>query len=189
MGKVCSAVLVYVIGLVVASVAPAQSLEEDVTPLVKSSCLLCHGDLTVTPPNLQSLGFDLADPEMLRAWERVEDGEMPPLGAPRPDRAIEMEIVRSFGDLLTQLSERGDANGSLLDQTPVLFGSNLGNASSHQAKNLPILFAGGGYRHGQHIAHDAEHNTPLCNLFVTMLQSMGMETDSFGQSTGALTWS
>jgi len=104
-------------------------------------------------------------------------------------KKIETEIVRSFGGLLTQLSERGDANGSLLDQTTVLFGSNLGNASSHQAKNLPILFAGGGYRHGQHIAHDAEHNTPLCNLFVTMLQSMGMETDSFGQSTGALTWS
>ena len=104
-------------------------------------------------------------------------------------KKIEMEIVRSFGGLLTQLSERDDANGSLLDQTTVLFGSNLGNASSHQAKNLPILFSGGGYRHGQHIAHDAEHNTPLCNLFVTMLQSMGMETDSFGQSTGALTWS
>ena len=104
-------------------------------------------------------------------------------------KKIETEIVRSFGGLLTQLSERGDANGSLLDQTTVLFGSNLGNASSHQAKNLPILFAGGGYRHGQHIAHDAENNTPLCNLFVTMLQSMGMETDSFGQSTGALIWS
>ena len=104
MGKVCSAVLVYVIGLVAASVAPAQSLEEDVTPLVKSSCLLCHSDLTVTPLNLQSLGFDLADPETLRAWERVfervEDGEMPPLGAPRPDRAI---VETALGSLKRSL--------------------------------------------------------------------------------------
>ena len=71
----------------------------------------------------------------------------------------------------------------------MLFGSNLGNANSHVATNLPILVAGGGFRHGQHIVHDGEQNAPLCNLFVTMLQSMGMETESFGQSTGTLTWS
>ncbi|MCZ6618119.1 MAG: DUF1552 domain-containing protein, partial [Gammaproteobacteria bacterium] len=104
-------------------------------------------------------------------------------------KKIEMEIVRNFADLLTQLAVRGDGNGSLLDQTTVLFGSNLGNASSHKAKNLPILIAGGGFRHGQHIAYDSQHNTPLCNLFVTLLQTMGMETDSFGQSTGVLSWS
>ena len=104
MRKACSAVLVYVIGLVVASVALAQSLEEDVTPLVKSSCVLCHGDLTVTPLNLQSLGFDLADPETLRAWERVfervESGEMPPLGAPQPDGAI---VETALGSLKRSL--------------------------------------------------------------------------------------
>ena len=84
---------------------------------------------------------------------------------------------------------RGDANGSLLDTTTVLFGSNLGNANSHQPKNLPILVAGGGYRHGRHIVHEGAQNAPLCGLFVTMLQSMGMEAESFGQSTGSLTWS
>ena len=104
-------------------------------------------------------------------------------------KMIEMEIVRKLARLLTQLSERGAAHGSLLEKTTVLFGSNLGNASSHAAKNLPILIAGGGYRHGQHIEHDAGHNTPLCNLYVTLLQSMGLPTESFGQSTGALTWS
>ena len=104
-------------------------------------------------------------------------------------KKIERQIVRSFGDLLAQLSERGDADGSLLDQTTVLFGSNLGNANSHQPKDLPILVAGGGYRHGRHIVQDGGENAPLCNLFVTLLQSMGMETESFGQSTGALTWS
>ena len=104
-------------------------------------------------------------------------------------KKIETEIVRSFESLLTSLSERRDANGSLLDQTTVLFGSNLGNANSHRPKDLPILVAGGGYRHGQHLVHDGGRNAPLCNLFVTLLQSMGIETDSFGQGTGALTWS
>ncbi len=103
-------------------------------------------------------------------------------------KKIEWQIVESFGGLLTELSSRTDANGSLLDQTTVLFGSNLGNANSHEPKDLPILLAGGDYRHGQHIQHKGEHNAPLCNLFVTMLQNLGLETDSFGQSTGTLTW-
>ncbi len=112
-------------------------------------------------------------------------------------KKIETEIVRNFGGLLTQLSERSDANGSLLDHTSVLLGSNLGNANSHASKYLPVLLAGGGYRHGQHIMHGppvqdrdkGEEDAPLCNLFVTLLQSMGVETDSFAQSTGSLTWS
>ena len=104
-------------------------------------------------------------------------------------KRVETQIVERFDGLLTELTERSDAEGSLLDTTTVLFGSNLGNANSHVATNLPILVAGGGFRHGQHIVHDGEQNAPLCNLFVTMLQSMGMETESFGQSTGTLTWS
>ncbi|MCY3969471.1 MAG: hypothetical protein OXG74_06035, partial [Acidobacteria bacterium] len=63
-----------------------------------------------------------------------------------------------------------------------------GNANSHEPKDLPILVAGGGFSHGQHIVHEGEHNAPLCNLYVTLLQSMGVETDSFGQSTSTLTW-
>jgi len=103
-------------------------------------------------------------------------------------RMVEAGVISAFGDLLTQLSERSDSNGSLIDQTTVLFGSNLGNANAHTAHDLPILLAGGGFRHGKHIAHEGE-NAPLCNLFVTMLQNMGVETESFGQSTGELNWS
>ena len=103
-------------------------------------------------------------------------------------KKIEVEIVKAFGGLLTQLGERSDANGPLIDHTTVLFGSNLGNANAHTPRDLPILIAGGGYRHGKHIVHEGKENAPLCNLFVTMLQSMNVETDSFGQSTGALTW-
>ena len=103
-------------------------------------------------------------------------------------KKIEVEIVKAFGGVLTQLAERSDANGALIDQTTVLFGSNLGNANAHTTQDLPILVAGGGYRHGQHIMHKGEENAPLCNLFATMLQSMGVETESFGQSSGKLTW-
>ena len=104
-------------------------------------------------------------------------------------KKIETEIVRAFGDLLTDLAGRGDAGGSLLERTMVLFGSNLGNANAHTPVDLPILLAGGGFAHGTHVVHEGGRNAPLCNLFVTMLRSMGVEADSFGQSTGALTWS
>ena len=104
-------------------------------------------------------------------------------------KKIETQVVSAFGDLLTDLQARGDASGSLLDKSTVLFGSNLGNANAHTPVDLPILLAGGGFAHGRHVVHEGEHNAPLCNLFVTMLQNMGVETDSFGQSTGTLTWS
>ena len=104
-------------------------------------------------------------------------------------KKIEAEIVRAFGDLLTDLAGRGDAGGSLLERTMVLFGSNLGNANAHTAADLPILLAGGGFAHGTHVVHEGGRNAPLCNLFVTMLRNMGVEADSFGQSTGALAWS
>ncbi|MDE0035926.1 MAG: DUF1552 domain-containing protein [Gammaproteobacteria bacterium] len=104
-------------------------------------------------------------------------------------KIVETEIVRRFGELLTALREQGDGDGSVLDHTTLLFGSNLGNANSHVAVNLPILLAGGGFSHGKHIVHEGEHNAPLCNLFVTMLRSVGVEAESFGQSTGALIWS
>ncbi len=103
-------------------------------------------------------------------------------------KRVEVEIVKAFGGLLTELTERSDANGPLLDQTTVLFGSNLGNANAHTPVDLPILVAGGGFSHGRHIVHEGEHNAPLCNLYVTLLRNMGVETDAFGQSTGTLTW-
>ncbi len=80
------------------------------------------------------------------------------------------------------------SRSDLIGSTAMLFGSNLGNANSHEPKDLPILVAGGGFSHGQHIVHEGRHNAPLCNLYVTLLQSMGVETDAFGQSTSTLTW-
>jgi hypothetical protein len=99
---------------------------------------------------------------------------------------VESAVVREFGRFLKKLHESREADGSLLDKTMVLFGSNLGNASSHDTKNMPIVFAGGGFRHGQHLAFDRDNNYPLPNLFVSMLQRLGMETDTFGTGTGPM---
>ncbi|TLD68654.1 DUF1552 domain-containing protein [Phragmitibacter flavus] len=98
-------------------------------------------------------------------------------------RLIERAEFNAFNTLLTNLKAKKEGNGNLLDNTMVLFGSNLGNANSHDFRNLPLILAGGGFQHGQHLAFDQKNNTPLSNLFVQMLQHMGMETDQFGSST------
>jgi hypothetical protein len=89
--------------------------------------------------------------------------------------------------LLKDLANKPEGDRRLLDQTMILFGSNMGDANTHDNTNLPILLAGGGFRHGQHLAFRREHDKPLCNLFVTMLQHLGIESDTFGSSTGTLT--
>ena len=103
-------------------------------------------------------------------------------------KKIETEIVSQFGRLLAQLKAKKEAGGSLLDNTMTLFGSNLGNANAHDPRNLPVFLAGGSFKHGRYIAHDRHDNTPLSNLFVTMLQNMGIEAESFATSNGTLNW-
>jgi len=100
-------------------------------------------------------------------------------------RRIETAQMRAIANFLRSMDTRQEQGRSLLDNTVTLFGSNLGNANSHDTRNLPILVAGGGYRHGQHIRLDSENNTPLSNLFVDMLQTVGIETDHFGSSIAA----
>ncbi len=104
-------------------------------------------------------------------------------------RRVETEIVKRIGALLDTLQTKSEGGSSLLDQTQILFGSNLGNANSHNAENLPILVAGSDFKHGEHVVHDADHNSPLCNLYVSLVQRMGVKTEQFGQSTKALGWS
>ena len=100
---------------------------------------------------------------------------------------IDHRQMRLLNDLLSRLdSSEAAAPGSLLDSTMVLFGSNLGDANVHNCTNLPILLAGGGFKHGQHLVFDQHQNAPLANLFVSMLQKMQVETDSFSSSHGAL---
>ena len=104
-------------------------------------------------------------------------------------KIIETEIVKRFGNLLQVLQQPNLAGGSILDETAVLFGSNLGNAASHSSKQLPILVAGGGFTHGKHIANNQEQDAPLSDLFITLLQSMGLNVDAFGQGSKAMRWS
>jgi hypothetical protein len=101
-------------------------------------------------------------------------------------RLVETEQFRVFSGLIDKLKRKQEGGASLLDDTMVMFGSNLGNANSHDTRNLPILLAGGGFKLGGHTAFDAQKNAPLCNLYVSMLQQLGVETDAFGSSTGTL---
>jgi hypothetical protein len=100
---------------------------------------------------------------------------------------IDLQQMRHLRDLLAALAATPAADSSrLLDHTMVLYGSNLGDANVHNNTNLPILLAGGGFKHGRHLAFDRIRNTPLSNLFVSMLQQLGAGTDKFGSSSGAI---
>jgi hypothetical protein len=102
-------------------------------------------------------------------------------------KIVETEKLKVLRGLLAQLKESKEANGSLLDNTMVFFSSNLGNASNHSCKSLPVLLAGGGFKHGSHLAFDVKSGPPLCNLYVSLLQRLGLEVDQFASSTGTLT--
>jgi hypothetical protein len=103
-------------------------------------------------------------------------------------KKIERAILESFDGLLTRMKDQQENGFSLLDNSYTLLGSNLGNAAAHDPRNNPILFAGGGMNHGRYSPHDSEDNTPLGNMFVRMLQEIGVETDSFSTSSGVLDW-
>ncbi|MCP4849689.1 MAG: hypothetical protein GY899_17265 [Verrucomicrobiaceae bacterium] len=90
---------------------------------------------------------------------------------------------------MDRLKVARDAEGqSLLDSTVVMFGSGMGNASSHSSRNLPIMIAGGGFKHGKHhrFERQGRDGRPLCDLYVTILQQLGVETDRFSTSSANL---
>jgi hypothetical protein len=101
-------------------------------------------------------------------------------------RGHEERQFEALGGFLTSLSETKEEGQSLLDRTMVLYGTCMGSANSHANTNLPVLLAGGGFQHGQHIAFDTQNNYPLTNLYVSMLQRLGIETDKFSTSTGTM---
>ena len=99
----------------------------------------------------------------------------------------QMEQFTRFLDKLSTMSDP-DSDQTLLERTMVLMGSGMGNANSHTNNNLPILLAGGGFQHGEHKQYPEEtrKRVPLCNLYLSMLQQFGVETDAFSTSTGTL---
>jgi len=101
-------------------------------------------------------------------------------------KLIERQEMQVLKDFLADLDGTREGDGSLLDATQVLVGSNLGSAAWHDTNNLPILLAGGGWKHGRHVAGDTKNNTPLGKLFVSMLRRFGLETASFGSGNGPI---
>lgn len=100
--------------------------------------------------------------------------------------AIDRHHMRLIGQMISAFKESKEEDANLLDNSLILYGSNLGDANKHTTSNMPMLVAGGRLKHGQHLAFDRDQNYPLPNLFVSMLQSMGLETDEFATSTGTL---
>ncbi|WP_145264300.1 DUF1552 domain-containing protein [Planctomycetes bacterium Pan216] len=99
---------------------------------------------------------------------------------------VETAIVAAWGDFLRSLQSTDDTGTSLLDRTSVLLTSNLGNASSHDNRNMPVLLAGGGFKHGQHLAFDKKKNYALPRMYISLLQRLGMEVDQFATTTGTM---
>jgi hypothetical protein len=99
---------------------------------------------------------------------------------------LEKYQIEHFGKFVARLAKINDGERTLLDSTMVLFGSGMGDGNVHKNSDLPILLAGGGYKHGEfrEVPREGIKKVPLCNLFVDIAQKMGVETDSFGSSTG-----
>lgn len=94
---------------------------------------------------------------------------------------VERGVINEWGGFLRKLKA-----DEMLEETMVLLTSNLGNASSHDNKNMPVLFAGGGFQHGQHLAFDQKDNYPLPNLYLSALHRLGLQDDAFATSTGEM---
>jgi hypothetical protein len=107
------------------------------------------------------------------------------------DKLTQLQVLDAWhmkllAGLMHDLKAVREGEDTLLDRTMVLYGSNFGDANAHSTTNLPTIFAGGGFRHGQHLAFSREQNYPLPNLFVSMLQRLGLEEGSFASSTGRM---
>jgi len=101
----------------------------------------------------------------------------------RGKEETQFDALKGFLDSLTEAKEEGQ---SLLDRTMVLYGTPMGSANSHSNVNLPVMLAGGGFRHGQHLVFDQHNNYPLTNLYVSMLQRLGVETSEFSTGKGTM---
>jgi hypothetical protein len=107
------------------------------------------------------------------------------------DKLSQLKVVdewhmRLLAGLFQELKSVREGGEMLLDRTMILYGSNLGDANAHSTTNMPTLLAGGGFRHGQHLEFDTKQNYPLPNLFVSLLQRMGIPEDKFASATGTI---
>ena len=103
-----------------------------------------------------------------------------------PGRIDQLRIIESFlstklGNFIARLKE-----AQIFDNTLIVFGSGMSDASSHSNRNLPVLLAGGDLEHRGHLVcpSDQDQRVPLSNLWLSVLQWFGSEADRFGRSTG-----
>ncbi len=101
-------------------------------------------------------------------------------------RTLETVQFQSLADLLAGLKGTQEGGETLLDRTMVLYGTCMGSANAHSNVNLPMLLAGGGFKHAGLLEFDTKQNYPLPNLYVSMLQRLGLEVDRFASSTGTM---
>ena len=101
-------------------------------------------------------------------------------------REKEESLFDALNGFLNGLESVKEEGQSLLDRTMVLYGASMGSANSHSNHNLPAMLVGGGFKHGQHLAFDTKNNYPLSNLYVSMLQRLGIEVSQFSTSKGTM---
>jgi len=101
-------------------------------------------------------------------------------------QAIDLLHMKLLAGLYADFKSVREGEETLLDRSMLLYGSNFGDANTHVTTNMPMLFAGGGFKHGQHLVFDKTYNYPLPNLFVSILQRMGIDVDKFASSTGTM---
>ncbi|HUF62333.1 MAG TPA: DUF1552 domain-containing protein [Verrucomicrobiales bacterium] len=110
------------------------------------------------------------DPEKLRCYEEINRWH-----------------VAQFVYLIERMRSIREGERTLLDQSMILFGSALRDGNSHNPRNLPLVLAGRGggtIRTGRHLVYP--ERTPLCNLYLSLLERMGAPRERFGDSTGLL---
>ena len=130
--------------------------------------------------------FDVADQALEEAFKRALQGDKPFSRFTMPEQPAQLAIVAQGVINEWAASLRKLKTNQMLDETMVVLTSNLGNASSHDNKNMPVLFAGGGFQHGQHLAFDQKDNYPLPNLYRSTLHRLGLQDDQFATSTGGM---
>ena len=100
---------------------------------------------------------------------------------------IDTHNVSLLAPFIDKLAATSDGDGSLLDQSLIVYGGAIGNGNLHRHSDIPCLTfgrLGGKIETGRHLVYSQD--TPMCNLLVTLLNHVGVEIDSFGDSTGAL---
>jgi len=148
------------------------ALETDSTRIVT----ICVNNASVTPTKIP--GVRTNTHELTHHGNREEKlAEL---------RQIEQAQFTALAEFLTGLRTVGEEGRSLFDQTSVLYGTNMGSANSHSNENLPVLLTGGGFKHAGHLVFDRKKNYPLTNLYVSLLQRLGIEAGSFASGTGTL---